>query len=82
MTRPTQYAAWTNRKMARLRECYRAMSWDDLAKEFAPHPLRSIQAMAHQMGLKRRSGQRDWLAICAQHRPVVFSAPITLRGRT
>ena len=75
MKRPKKYGQWTTHKLARLRECYAEMSCDDLAKEFSPHPIKSIQTTAYKMGLRRPPRQRDWKTICAQHKPMIFRSP-------
>ena len=75
MKRPKKHAQWTTHKLARLRQCYRSMSKAELVAEFAPHPIRSIRLMANQMGLRRPIRNRDWIAICAQHKPVIFRGP-------
>jgi hypothetical protein len=69
MSRPMTYAHWTTRKLARLRECSPTMSAEDLAREFAPHPIGSIMHMARGMKLRKT---RDWRTICAQHKSTVF----------
>ena len=68
MTRPAKYARWTNHKMLRLRQCYPVMTREELAREFAPHPISSIMAMAYTMRLRKRC----WKTICAKHKPIIL----------
>lgn len=74
MSRPLKYAKWTTLAIARLRTCYATMSNDELEREFAPHSVHSIRAKAREMGLCRRGARvnRNWLAICAKHRSIIF----------
>lgn len=58
-----RYFPWTNKQIARLKECYASMSKDELIAEFAPHPWSSIQSTAHARGIRKR----DWMAVCAAH---------------
>ena len=69
MSRPLTYAHWTTRKLARLRECFPIMSSEDLAREFAPHPIGSIMWMARGMKLRKA---RCWRTICAQYKSTLF----------
>ena len=71
MIRRKKYVQWTNRQICRLRECYPKMSNEELAKEFAPRSIPSIQGAAYKMGLRRPS-RRDWKTICARHKPVIL----------
>lgn len=65
---------WTNRQIARLRECYSVMPMDELIREFAPHPLNSIQNMAQKMKFARPN--RKWLTIAQNYKPVIFTGRV------
>lgn len=62
--------AWTNRKLARLKECYAVMTRAQLLAEFAPHTLPSIKAAARKLKISKR---RDWATIARNHVPLVFA---------
>ena len=62
--------AWTNRKLARLKECYAVMTRAQLLEEFAPHSMPSIKAAARKLNISKR---KDWQAIARNHVPVVFA---------
>lgn len=64
MSRPSKYTRWTTPKIARLRECYPVMAREELAREFAPHPIYSVIAMAKRLGIRK---QNRWKVACAQH---------------
>jgi hypothetical protein len=46
------YTRWTKLELDRLRQCYaKKMKGEDLAREFAPRTLSSIQSTAFNLGL-------------------------------
>ena len=72
MIKKKKYVRWTNHQVSRLQECFGIMSNEQLAKEFAPRSLRSIETMAYNMGLRRPHRQRCWKTICAAHKPMII----------
>jgi len=61
-----KYVPWTNREIARLKECYGAMGEAELIAAFAPRSISSIRAKAGDLKLTRRG---RWLSIVSAHVP-------------
>lgn len=66
-----QYVKWTRDDLVRLARCYPVMSSTDLEREFAPRSLDSIRGKAASKGYRKT---RNWRAIAAAHKPVIFGA--------
>lgn len=62
-----QYAAWTMAQIGLLKKIYPGETQDYIERMLAPHPWKSIKAMARRYRVRRFRHSRDWNAVCAAH---------------